>query len=229
MQFQGGPVTLSRSRYTEDSLAAAFEQGVEQHVILGAGLETFAFRQPDMMRRLHVFEVDHPATQAFKQQRLAELGWELPAHLHFVPADFSQEGLATALHRSPYDRQKPTFFSWLGVTYYLTPAAVSDTWREIAGLAPAGSALIFDYLDADAFVPEKAARRVQKMQEIVRNIGEPMKAAYDPARLGAELEQAGLRLQEDLDPAQIQVRYFSGRTDGYRAFEHFHFARTAVA
>jgi methyltransferase (TIGR00027 family) len=229
MQLQGGPVTLSRSRYTEDRLAAAVEAGAEQYVILGAGMETFAFRQPNLMKRLHVFEVDHPATQAFKQQRLAELGWQLPAHLHFVPVDFSNGGLAAGLRGSAYDSHKAAFFSWLGVTYYLTPAEVADTWRAIAALAPVGSTLIFDYLDADAFVPEKAAKRVQRMQEIVRNIGEPMQSGFDPARLEAELERAGLRLEENLDPAEIQARYFSGRSDAYRAFEHMHFARCAVA
>jgi methyltransferase (TIGR00027 family) len=229
MQLQGGPVTLSRSRYTEDCLAAAVEAGVEQYVILGAGLETFAFRQPNLLERLNVFEVDHPATQAFKQQRLAELGWELPAHLHFVPVDFSNGSLAAGLQGSAYDRQKAAFFSWLGVTYYLTPAAVTDTWQTIAALAPAGSTLIFDYLDAEAFMPEKAAKRVQRMQEIVRNMGEPMQAGFDPARLEAELVRAGLRLEENLDPAEIQTRYFSGRSDAYRAFEHMHFARCEVA
>jgi methyltransferase (TIGR00027 family) len=181
------------------------------------------------MKKLHVFEVDHPATQAHKQQRLTELGWEIPAHLHFVPADFTKEDLVTALQRSDYDRQKTTFVSWLGVTYYLTPASVSDTWRAMAAIAPAGSTLIFDYLDADAFVPEKAARRVQRMQEIVRNVGEPIQAGFEPVQLAAELERAGLRLEEDLAPAVIQARYFQGRTDGYRAYEHFHFARASVA
>ena len=229
MQLQGGPVTLSRSRYTEDSLAAAVEQGVEQYVILGAGMETFAFRRPDLLKRLQVFEVDHPLTQAFKRQRLAELKWEVPPQLHFVPVDFANGSLARALKESAFDPQKAAFFSWLGVTYYLTPAAVADTWRAIAALAPAGSTLIFDYLEAEAFVPEKAARRVQRMQEIVRQMGEPMKAGFDPAQLAGELQKAGLRLEENLHPAEIQTRYFSGRSDGYRAFEHMHFARCQVA
>jgi methyltransferase (TIGR00027 family) len=229
MRLQGGPVTLSRSRYTEDCLAAAVRRGVRQYVILGAGLETFVFRQPELMKQLHVFEVDHPATQAYKQNRLAELGWSVPPNLHFVPVDFSSESLAAALHRSAYDPGKAAFCSWLGVTYYLTREAVLDTWRALASLAPAGSAIIFDYLEADAFVPGRAAHRVLKMQEIVRNVGEPMKAGFDPAALAADLAQAGLRLEENLSPADIQARYFSGRTDGYRAFEQMHFARAGVA
>ena len=113
-RLQGGPVTLSRSRYAEDSLAEAVQQGVQQYVILGAGLDTFAFRQPEMLKRLQVFEIDQPATQAFKRKRLAELGWEIPAQLHFVPVDFSKEGLAAALQRSAYDPQKASFFALAG-------------------------------------------------------------------------------------------------------------------
>jgi methyltransferase (TIGR00027 family) len=228
MRLQGGPITLSRSRYTEDSLVGALSQGVRQYVILGAGMETFAFRQPELMRRLHVFEIDHPATQAFKLQRLAELGWDVPPELHFVPVDFTREHLAAALRRSPYDPQAASFFSWLGVTYYLTREVVFDTLRAIAGVAPAGSLIVFDYMDLDAFVPERAARRMQRMQAIVRQAGEPMKAGFDPSRLAADLEAMGLRLREDLSPADIEERYFRGRSDGYHAYEHVHFAQVAV-
>ena len=168
----------------------------------------------------------HPGLQA---QRLAELGWDVPpAHLHFVPLDFTQESLAAALRRSPYDPQVASFFSWLGVTYYLTREVVFDTLRAIAGIAPAGSLIIFDYMDPDAFVPERAAKRMQRMQAIVRQAGEPMKAGFDPARLAADLEAMGLRLQEDLSPADIEERYFRGRADGYHAYEHVHFAQVAV-
>jgi methyltransferase (TIGR00027 family) len=228
MRLQGGPITLSRSRYTEDSLIGAVGQGVRQYVILGAGMETFAFRQPELMQRLRVFEIDHPATQAFKRQRLAELGWDLPERLHFVPLDFTRESLAEALRRSPYDPQVPSFFSWLGVTYYLTREVVFDILRAIANVAPAGSLIIFDYMAPDAFVPERAAKRMQRMQAIVRQAGEPMKAGFDPSRLAADLETLGLRLQEDLSPADIEERYFRGRSDGYHAYEHVHFAQVAV-
>ncbi|MHB1043431.1 MAG: class I SAM-dependent methyltransferase [Eubacteriales bacterium] len=83
-------------------------------MILGAGMDTFAFRRPELVKQLQVFEVDHPATQVFKRRRLTELGWEHPAQLHFIPVDFTQESLAPALTRSSYDPQAPSFFSWLG-------------------------------------------------------------------------------------------------------------------
>ncbi len=229
MRLQGGPITLSRSRYTEDSLETAVRQGVRQYVILGAGLDTFAFRRPELLRQLCVFEIDHPATQAFKRQRLAELGWAIPAQLYFVPVDFAQENLAEALKRSVYDRRAASFFSWLGVTYYLTRDVVFATLRAITEVAAAGSTIMFDYFDTDAFVPERAATRMQRMQAIVRQAGEPIQMGFDPSTLAGDLAALGLRLHEDLGPSDIERRYFQGRTDGYRAFEHVHFAWAVVA
>jgi methyltransferase (TIGR00027 family) len=229
MKVQNGPITISRARYAEDSLEwAVNHQGVEQYVILGAGLETFAFRQPAMMKRLQVFEVDHPGTQAFKQNRLAELGWEIPSGLHFVPVDLAKESLAEALKQSSYNPQKVSFFSWLGVTYYLTKAVVLSTLRVIAAVAPAGSTVVFDYIDAEAFSPGRAAKRMQRMQAIVERVGEPMRANLESLSLAAELEEIGLRLKENLRPGDIEERYFQGRTDGYHAFEHVHFAWAVV-
>lgn len=222
------PIVLSRARFAEDSLEEACRQGVKQYVILGAGMDTFAFRHPELVRQLQVFEVDHPATQAFKCNRLAELGWEQPANLHFIPVDFTQESLSTALTRSPYDPQIPGFFSWLGVTMYLNLESVFATLSAIVDIAPAGSTVIFDYLDTDAYIPEKAAKRVQVMMEDVRRLGEPMIAGFDPAAIAKDLAHIGLRLKDNLSPSDIQERYFQGRTDGYYACEHVHIARAVV-
>lgn len=226
---QSGPIVLSRARYTEDGLEVAVKDGVRQYVILGAGLDTFAFRRPDLLKQIQVFEIDHPATQAFKRRRLAELGWELPPQLNFIPVDFNVESLTAALNQSAYDPHMPSFFSWLGVTYYLTRQVVLGTLRSISGIAPTGSPIVFDYLDTNAFVPEKAAKRVRLMQEAARRGGEPMKEGLDPLALASELAKVGLALREDLAPADIQARYFDGRTDGYYAFEHVHLARAVVA
>lgn len=222
------PIVLGRARYAEDILEKAVQQGVTQYVILGAGLDTFAFRRPELTERLQVFEVDHPATQGYKRRRLAELGWGNPERLHFVPVDFTKDSLTTALAASGYDREAPTFFSWLGVTYYLSREIALATMRSVAEIAPAGSSLVFDYLDADAFIPAKAAPRVLRMLWSVREIGEPMEAGFDPVCLAEEIEPLGLRLFEDLSPWEIQRRYFMGRTDHYRACEHAHFAHAVT-
>ncbi len=225
MQTMHEPVTISRSRYTEDCLEKALRQGVGQYVILGAGLDTFAFRRPELAGRLTVFEVDHPVTQAMKQTRIDMAGWTRPAHLHFVPLDFASQSLAVALEGAGFDRQKQTLFSWLGVTYYLTREVIWETLRTVASLAPAGGTVVFDYMDETAFDPERAAKRTQLMHMTARRVGEPMKSGFDPARLAEDLKQTGLRLAETLSPVDIQARYFEGRSDRLRAFEHVHFAR----
>lgn len=229
MQAGAAPaIVFPRAQYAEESLEKAVELGVRQYVILGAGLDTFAFRRPELMESLQVYEVDHPATQSYKRQRLTDLGWELPESLHFVPLDFMLQSLTAALTHSSLDPRAPTFFSWLGVTYYLTRDVVFATLRDIADVAPTGSSLIFDYLDTDAFVPRKAAPRVLRMLRNVQELGEPMLAGFDPFTLAAELTSLGLRLDEDLSPWDIQERYFMGRTDHYRACEHAHLAHATV-
>lgn len=242
MQVYNGPITLSRSRYTEDCLeaaaaaeaaaaeaAAASEAetavGVRQVVILGAGMDTFAFRRPDLLERLDVFEVDHPATQAIKRQRVAAAGWAMPGRLHFVPVDFAKDDLAGRLIESGFDSAKVSFFSWLGVTFYLPHAVALETLRSLAGLCAAGSSIVFDFIDAEGFDPQRASKRMQFMQWLVRQAGEPMKTFFDPHTLAGELRPLGLEVAETLSPAEIEARYFQGRSDGYHAFEHVHFAR----
>jgi methyltransferase (TIGR00027 family) len=229
MQNAGAPaIVLARARYNEDILEQGVKQGVRQYVILGAGMDTFAWRRPDLLARLLVLEIDHPASQAQKRRRLSEAGLKSPADLHFLPLDFNEGDLKATLRCSAYDPQAPTIFSWLGVTYYLPLKVIQSTWRVISEMAPAGSGLIFDYLEADAFIPARVARRVQIMMEIVKRIGEPMITGFAPSALAGDLARQGLRLQENLTPDDIQGRFFEGRTDGYHACEQAHFAQAVV-
>lgn len=224
------PLVLARARYTEDNLVEAIKgQGITQYVILGAGLDTFALRRPDLLAKLQVFEVDHPATQATKRQRLLAVAGKLPSQLHLVAVDFAKQDLTTRLLDSAYDPDALSFFNWLGVTYYLSREAILDTLRAIAEAAPAGSKIIFDYLDIEAFIPGQAARRVQNMMQAVAHLGEPMITGLDPATLAADLAGLGLRLKEDLNPSAIQERFFAGRRDGYHSCEHAHYALVVVA
>lgn len=220
---------ISRARYSEDHLEEAVKkQGVRQYVILGAGLDTFAFRYPNMVKQLNVFEVDHPATQASKQQRIASLGWEIPLNLHFVPINFEEDKLETALKRSSYDSNALTFISWLGVSYYLHRDTVFDTLRTFADIAPAGSIIIFDYYDNDAFSPDKVAPRMQGWKQYTQQAGEPIITGFDPSKLATDIQSLGLRLSENLSPSEIESRYFQGRTDNYHATEHTHLALAVI-
>jgi len=186
---------------------------------------TFAFRQPEMTKHLEVFEVDHPTTQEFKLHRLAELGWEHPAKLHFIPIDFTKESLVTALtSSSSYDSQAKSFFSWLGVIPYLTKDEVFTTMRSITKIASAGSTIVYDYFDTDVFIPEKSSPQMQKILEYLRKIGEPIITGFNPSNLAEELPSLGFSLQENLSSIDIEEHYFKGRTDGYHARENVHFA-----
>ncbi|PKM78135.1 MAG: SAM-dependent methyltransferase [Firmicutes bacterium HGW-Firmicutes-15] len=229
MQAMAPPaLTVSRARYAEDTLMESLKYGVQQYVILGAGMDTFAFRRPELMENLQVFEVDHPATQEFNRLRLNQLGWECPSQLHFVPIDFTKESVATVLKRSMYNPNSLSFFNWLGVTYYLPRDVVFATLQTIAEASPPGSRIVFDFLDSDLLIPEKAAPRAQQILLLGEQIGEPIKAVFDPAALTNDLAGAGFRLVENLSPPEIQEHYFNGRSDNYYACENAHFACAVV-
>jgi methyltransferase (TIGR00027 family) len=119
-----------------------------------------------LAQQLQVFEVDHPRTQAFKRERITALGWKPSAQLHFIPVDFTKESLVAGLNRSSYNPQKQSIISWLGVAYYLTPEVVFAALHDIVKVSPAGSIIIFDYLDSAAFIPERMAKNVQAMHKI---------------------------------------------------------------
>ncbi|MFD0713029.1 class I SAM-dependent methyltransferase [Paenibacillus sp. GCM10027626] len=219
---------LSRARYAEDKLKEAINQGVKQYIILGAGMDTFAQRNPGLIEQLQIFEIDHPATQRFKRNRLKDLGWAQPDNLNFVPIDFTKDQLEKALLDASYDPALPSFFSWLGVIHYLPKQDVFSTFRTLTNIAPSDSNIIFDYWDLDAFNPEKAAKRVNSMQAMLRQAGEPMLTGFDPQSVADELHKVGIVMQEHLSPMEIQSKYFEGRNDDYYAYEHAFFVHGRV-
>jgi methyltransferase (TIGR00027 family) len=228
MRVMMAPTTLSRSRYTEDNLEKAIAKGIRQYVILGAGMDTFAFRRPDLLSEIQVFELDHPATQAQKLNRISELGWEIHPNLHFVPIDFSKDSIAEALEQSSYNPAELSYFSWLGVVYYLTNDVVLDVLRSVASITLPGSLIVFDYPENDSFDPDKTSEKMRLSREIVKNAGEPMKGGFDPAKLSGYLEESGWLLLENLSPTEIEDLYFKGRDDGYHATDQTYFAMAEV-
>jgi methyltransferase (TIGR00027 family) len=204
----------ARSRFAEDSLAAAVARGVRQYVLLGAGLDTFAHRNPYAAQGLRVFEVDYPATQAWKRARLADAGLASPASLTFVPLDFERQTLAEGLAAAGFDPGAPALFAWLGVIVYLARPAVTQTLGFIAGL-PGDAEVVFDYGEpVSAYPPEQQAfqaRRVARMAAL----GEPWLTRFAPDELDAELRGLGYDTIEDLGPMEIARRFYGvDRADG---------------
>jgi len=218
---------LARARYTEDRLALAIERGVDQYVLVGAGLDTFAFRRTDLRARVRVFELDHPRSQAFKRERLAAAGLEAPSNLQFGSIDFERESVADALRRLPFDPARPAVFAWLGVTMYLTRTAIESTWRALRSVAAPGTELVFDFIDPDV-LSGTAPPSVQRLRERTRAVGEAIITGLDPATLAADLQGSGWTLVEQLDGAEIHRRWFAARDDGYVARPRGHLACAAA-
>jgi methyltransferase (TIGR00027 family) len=204
----------ARSRFAEDTLAAAVAQGVRQYVLLGAGLDTFAYRNPFADLGLRVFEVDHPATQAWKHQRLDSAGIATPVSLTYAPIDFERQTLAEGLAAAGFDAAAPAVFAWLGVVVYLTREAIMETLRFIAAL-PRGE-VVFDYGEPPSAFPEGPQRSLQLARaQRAAALGEPWITRFEPADLHAALRGLGFETLEDLGPAEIGRRFYGvERHDG---------------
>jgi methyltransferase (TIGR00027 family) len=200
-----------RTRFTEDALAAAVAHGVRQLVVLGAGLDTYAYRNA-FAESLHVFEVDHPATQAWKRQRLADAAIPLPRTLTFAPIYFERETLAAGLAAAGFDPAKQSFFTWLGAVPYLTEQAVFSTLEFIARL-PGGAHVVFDYGNppASGLDRDRYAAAQDSLAARVASIGEAFRSYFETDALHAKLRALGFREIEDLGPALIRERYFANR------------------
>jgi len=204
-----------RSRFVEDELARCVAAGARQYVLLGAGLDTFAYRNPYRDEGLQVFEVDHPGTQRWKQQLLAEAGIGVPPSLTFVPADFERDDLGGALRQAGFRADQAACVSWMGVTMYLTADAVLSTLGTVAGFA-AGSCLCFDYrVPATMLNPiERVINEVLEQQ--IAALGEPWLSTFDPAQLQSQLLEQGFSSAASATPDDLNVRYFARRKDGLR-------------
>ena len=196
----------ARSRFTEDALGAAVERGVSQVVVLGAGLDTFAYRSK-LRDRLRIFEVDYPATQAWKLELLREADIPLPNSLTFAPIDFEHQTLAEGLAAAGFDRSQQTFFPWLGVVPYLTEEAVWSTLSFIASL-PNGAHVVFDYSDPPESLPAKVRAIHDERAMRVASLGEPWRTHFAADALRAKLLSMGFVEIEDLGPSKIAARYF---------------------
>ena len=215
------PSPLCRAAYTEQALKAAAATGTKQYVILGAGLDNFAFRETEFLSKHRVFEVDTPLTQADKLERVTRAGWTIPDNLAFVPVDFTKDRLTERLIDSGFDPTVKSFFSWLGVTYYLSTEAIDKTLAELSSLCADGSAVVFDYPDENFFdAPEK---RVQNTIMMAKAGGEPMQSAFSCKELEILLKKHGFLICEQLTPDEIQKELIDNAGADMKAFEHVNY------
>lgn len=199
-----------RSRFAEDRLANAVARGVQQYVVLGAGLDTFAYRNPFALR---VFEVDHPATQAWKTELLAEARIAPPETATFVAVDFERDDLPKRLADAGFDLRQPAFFSWLGVTPYLTREAFDETLGFLSSTAR-GSGVAFDWCVEPSMLSAMERMAVEAIAARVAAAGEPFQLFFQPEDLEASLHAAGFDHVETLGREEINARYFADRSDG---------------
>lgn len=217
------PIPLSRVAFAEKELRHfAAQHGVCQYVICGAGMDTFAFRNDSP--NITVFELDHPNTQRYKLEKLKKLEWIIPKNLHFVPVDFSKDDLTLALKKAGFDSNIPTFFSILGVTYYLTLSVFVDTVRKISDLSVFGNEFVFDFPDETTF-SGNSALRFRQISEITAKLGEKMMHGFSTDEIKWALELHGFRVVIHETPDIIQKNCFTNRQDGQRAFENIHFIK----
>ena len=207
---------VARARFVEDLVTERAAAGVGQYVILGAGLDTFAQRRPEIASRLKVFEVDQPGPQAWKRQRLIEIGYGVPDWLRLVPVDFEAgDAWWQRIAAAGFHAGKPALVSSLGVSMYLTRDAVAATLRQIAGLAP-GSTLVLSFLVPLELADPAVRPGLQRAVDGARASGTPFISFFSPAEMQALAHDSGFRQVEHVSAETLTQRYFAGRPDGLR-------------
>jgi methyltransferase (TIGR00027 family) len=215
----------ARSRFAEDCLGAAVSRGVRQAVVLGAGFDTFALRNPHSDLGLRVFEVDHPATQAWKRRRLSEVGLAIPASLTFAAIDFETDDLGRGLSDAGFKSDRSAFFIWLGVVPYLGRAAIAATLRYIASIPE--SEVVFDYSEPLENYPPERRDEIAALGARTAEIGEPWLSHFDPDEIEQELRGYGFGDLEDLGTSQTAERYLGAPANGPSSGPGPHMIRAA--
>ena len=209
------PIPLSRIHFSESRLMQfASENESIQYVICGAGSDTFSFRNENP--NIEIFEIDHPDTQRYKLEKIQSLEWSVPEHVHFVPVDFEKERMNDKLIQAGFQPNRKTFFSILGVTYYLTLSVFAETLTQIAELSAPESVLVFDYPQRSGIFPE----RVHTLEAVTRSLGEVMQGGFDYNEVSRALFSLGFQIDTYFTPQKVQAHYFAHRNDGLRAFEN---------
>jgi methyltransferase (TIGR00027 family) len=219
---------LARTRFIDDLLQAAIEEGLQQLVILGAGYDTRALRFDRLKKDTAVFELDHPATQQVKQQRLKQHRLRLPDRMAFIPCRFDREDFTAKLLGGGYDPDRITFFIWEGVSYYLSPADVDRTLAFIAKCSPAGSAVVFDYFPPSVIDGTCRFEEAVVLRQALKLMGEEIKFGIEPGTIGDFLSARGLVLAKNLTSEDSHRRYRKGIDGPANVSAMFYFAHATV-
>ena len=215
LKLSGIGMLVHRTRYTEEVLQSVATKGPCQYIILGAGYDTFAYRQPEWAKAVQIIEVDHPSTQASKKELLAELSIPTPSNLTFCPCNFEETTLEEALQDIQIDKSIPTVFCWLGVVHYITMDAIHNTLDSIASFCK-GSAVVFSFLLKEDQLPESEKEAMKLITKVVEESGEPFISLFTYSELEQLLQKKGFNEIEFLTAKLAQERYYQNRTDGLK-------------
>ena len=214
-----------RSRFAEDHLERGW---FGQYVMLGAGLDSFVWRRPDLLGTLRVFEVDHPASQGWKRQRVSELGLPTDEDHVLVAVDFEVASLREGLDGGGFDWDRPTMFSWLGVTPYLTVDAIEETLGMVAACAP-GSAVVFTFAPSESLLDDDDRETLTILRGLTAGSGEPLRSFFTPEEVGALVARCGLEAADHADRNDLIRRYFADRNDGLEPWGIEHLVAAIVS
>lgn len=230
--FRGGAfaaASVVRNRYAEDCLESAHrERDIDQYVLVGAGLETFPWRRSELATELTIIELDHPATQRFKRDRLADADLKPPDSVHFAPVDLETERVSSALDKTLYDPERPAFYSWLGVTPYLSVEAILGTLQDIAAVSAPGTEVVFDFVDREGSTMETTTERIQRFMHMVESMGASAGDGLELETFEETMDDLGFQVLEVLDPDDQQERYFDDQPEHFEPTEHYHFAHVKL-
>ena len=212
------PIVLPRIAYAESRLCRFLNEYKNiQYVILGAGMDTFVLRNKN--KNIDIFELDHPLTQKYKIKKIKNAGFEIPLNAYFIPIDFEIEDIQDVLYASGFNFNKPTFFSFLGVSYYLNLKSFENTISSISKVSNFKTELVFDFPDETLF----KNNRTKYMSEITASMGEPMKEGFEYKRLKELLKKYNFKIENHFTPEKIRKTYLKDKNNTKKAFENIHF------
>jgi methyltransferase (TIGR00027 family) len=219
---------LSRAKYVEEKLEQAVSNGISQYVIIGAGFDSFCLRRPGFSADLRIYEIDHPATQRIKRERLVEILGSSPKGVEFLAIDLEKRTIADALSDASFLKDEKAFFSWLGTVPYLSEEAVFTVLRDLAYFAARRSEIVFDYLIPTYKMTLEDRQALGRGLRIIERWGEPVKSFFDPDAFPDEVSHLGYRILENQSPAELNRRYFFGRVDNLVAHSAAYIVHAAI-